>query len=738
MAKINDLPQIAPETINGAETVPVVKDGATGRATLHHLTAPATRQSYDAALRSIGSNQVFGYDIDPMPGAANAASASYFVFGRPLLSDSLLTSVAFNARAVGQIIVGIWEKAGNDFTLVDSAIVPVSATGPQRADTLLRGRSGQYVGFYGPGIVEFELGRADNGGWFAGSAPDFTDDAPSVTTRLHIRIEAGILDRLDALEALVAVSTETKTAKLGKSAALIETANKVSLNTHFVLANPSPGNGKLTQVEFFAKAAHTLAVGTYRRTGDTFTLVEQRAYAVPMGLQTLPLDMSISAGDYVGFVSGEICFDSTVLDPTGAWYAGSANSDSFVDNSTSSSPLQFRAAVSYAAPKIGGAARPRAVDVPFTKGLVIGAGQSLMEGSTTPTNGIVPITTAQIDDNSSFPAYPAVAGDLLPATVANSQRPDRGEWSGLGMMARLREVLEGENNITFETFENRLVAINTAQGGRSITQLNKGTANYASGIAAATRLAQIDPSSGVLAVCWGQGEQDGAALMPGATYLAHLKQLARDYDADLRAATGQSKRVPLITYQVSAASYRGIGLMHLQASIESDLIFLCCPMYQFNYYDSVHIDAASERLWGAYQARAIKSVVYDGENWEPLRPIACRVLENSAVLTFNKPALAFDTALIPAQPNNGFKVLDDAGNPVAIASVAIQNQQEVKITCSAPFGEGFKIKYGDLVAVGRSDAFRGACGNLRDSAGDNETFDGKPLHNWSVLFDWAV
>lgn len=702
--------------------------------------ALAEANSLGALLRLIKSTQIFGYDIDPMPDAASAVSASYFVFGLPIISDSILTEASFNARATGTVTIGVWDKSGNNFTLARSTAITVSGTGAQSHAITLKADAGQYVGFIGTGIVEFETGTPDNGGWFAGATPDFTDASSSASARLFIRIEASRLDRIDQIETFMDENSEARTAIIGKSGTLITTANVTSAGVHFVLATPCPASGTLTEVELYCSAAHDILIGVYSRSGDTFTLVDQRQYDVAgSGLQSLPLDMPIEAGQHIGFISPNVNFQTSTLDTAAAWYSGVG--DSFVDASiTTTTPLQFRGTISYrTASASGGSGRPSSVDLPFTKGLVIGAGQSLMEGSTTPTNGVAPITTTQDADNSVFPAYPGVPGDLLPATVANSQRAtDRGEWSGLGMMIRLRDLLEEENNLTHEDLENTLVAINTAVGGQLITALAKGTDPYASGIAAATRLAQIDPAAGALAVCWGQGEQDASVGTASATYLAALKTLAKDYDADLRSATGQTKRVPFITYQVTASTFRRIGLVHLQASLDSELIYLSNPMYPLEYYDSVHINAESERIWGAYQARVIKRVVMDGGDWEPLRPIASRVAGNTVVLTFNKGGLAFDTTLIPAQANHGFELFDEADGAVVITGVEIINGREVRITCGEAIGSGYTVKYGDNSATGRSDAYTGGCGNLRDSAGDTETFDGTPLHNWCVLFDWEI
>lgn len=348
------------------------------------------------------------------------------------------------------------------------------------------------------------------------------------------------------------------------------------------------------------------------------------------------------------------------------------------------------------------------------------------------------MTTVAEFDSKGFAAYPATPVSLFDATVANTERaPSRGEWPGLGAAASIRAALLRDNNLSYSDVKSTVVVANNAVGGALLSEIYKGTDPFSSAVAQAGALGGVTgESSGVLAVTFGQGESDSIGGTTPATYLSDLIQLAEDNDADLRAAAGQSKRIPTVVYQLNATG-RDIGLMHLQASIDSPLIYCAGPMYWLTYYDTLHIDAASSRLVGALHGEVIKRVAIDGEEWEPLRPIDAKVLGNAITLTFNKSGLVLDSTLMVGQVNSGFVVKNSGGTVQTVSAVDVLNSNQVRLTCATTPASDWAVEYG-VPAVGRSDAFIGNMGNLRDNAGAEIIFDGSPLHNWCVMFDWTL
>lgn len=364
-------------------------------------------------------------------------------------------------------------------------------------------------------------------------------------------------------------------------------------------------------------------------------------------------------------------------------------------------------------------------------------GQSLGEGSTP----AVAVTTAQEYDNVGFAARANAPTSLVALTVALTQYSSRGESPMYGTLGFIKDRIAAENGITYTKNDYQLAACNNAYSGYSITALNKGTTPYTLAMSQVQAAHDIAVAAGktmsYAAVTWTQGEADTA--MAKATYKAHLIQLAKDYDADGRAITGQGTPVRFITYQCATANVANIAQAQLEASNECPLITLACPMYQFDYGDTQHVDSTSAKWLGGYYGLAYKRLVIDGQDWKPLQPVAHAVLGSTIDLVFNKSGLVLDTTLVPAQTNYGFSVKDGSNVAQTISSVVLIAPNRVRITVSGTPAAGWSVQYGNNSASGKSP-FVGGCGNLRDSQGDVITYAAisKPMHNWCVIFNYTI
>lgn len=371
---------------------------------------------------------------------------------------------------------------------------------------------------------------------------------------------------------------------------------------------------------------------------------------------------------------------------------------------------------------------------------IITTGQSLGEGSTPATS----LTTAQEYDNVGFAARAAdySVEPLLELTVGNCGVSGRGENPMFGTAGNIKALIAAENGLDETEIDYRLISVNTAYGGYPIADLSQGTAPYNDGIAAATRGKAFADATGrsfaARAVTWTQGENDAITPTPFATYRDALIQLAEDYNNDLKAVTGQSEPVYLICYQTATRDLT-IARAQLEAMQTSPLIVMACPMYQFNYGNDIHIDGPSSKWLGGYYGLAYKRTVIDAEPWEPLMPVASQISGSVIDLTFNKSGLVFDTASLPPQADQGFTVFDGGGAAQSISSVEIIQPNRVRITLvSGAPAAGWAVKYGHGNMTGRTDAFVGGGGNLRDRAGDILSYNGNRLDNWSIIFDWTL
>lgn len=242
--------------------------------------------------------------------------------------------------------------------------------------------------------------------------------------------------------------------------------------------------------------------------------------------------------------------------------------------------------------------------------------------------------------------------------------------------------------------------------------------------------------SKALAVLWLQGESDWA----NGSYAANLNTLRGTLNADIKAINGQPEDIWLLSYQLDRPK---IGLAHLTASDTYSNIKVALPIYFLSRTDGVHFTAASSKIAGAYFGKAYKEVIVNGNtDWQPLRPVSHSTAGANCDVTFNPVGpLAFDTTIVAAQTNYGFKLYQSDGTtPITISSVALLNADTVRITASGSIPAGAILRYGFSDPVDHTANVSN--GNLRDSQGNTIVFDGGglnyPLHNWCVLFQRVI
>jgi hypothetical protein len=230
-----------------------------------------------------------------------------------------------------------------------------------------------------------------------------------------------------------------------------------------------------------------------------------------------------------------------------------------------------------------------------------------------------------------------------------------------------------------------------------------------------------------------------------ASYADALIEWQRDYEAGVKAITGQTQPVPLFVSQVSSWNDTPTGtvaFMQLEAHLRArGKVIVVAPGYLFDFAsDCRHYTNHAERRLGEYFGKAYARTIVDGRPWEPLRPDKITHAGNVVTATFVVPAppLVLDTERIVDPGNYGFEAVDAAGAPIAITSVALSGPTAVKVTLARDPGAGAKLRYAYTHAA-RSCAGRqlGARGNLRDSDTTPSNY-GYELFNWSVHFDLAI
>ena len=305
--------------------------------------------------------------------------------------------------------------------------------------------------------------------------------------------------------------------------------------------------------------------------------------------------------------------------------------------------------------------------------------------------------------------------------------------------------------------KNDLIGVLRAQGGASYAVL-RAEGVYDASIEQTQQVNDIVEGLGeqhrVIAVnIWhGGSDNDGATTI--AEYVGYLAEWQSDYDTDVSIITGQRFTVPAFVDQIGEWTFAGVAearlwKAQLQAAEDNDNIYLIGPRYIYTRAeDNLHFDNESSRKHAELTGKVNHQVLIQCLDWEPLRPLATTVEDSSVTITYHVPCrvtqtcgaqpLEFDTRLVAARANRGFRYIDDASDAPEITDVTIEpcsagTQCTVRIDLSGPPNLGARIGYADYGTPGATPgSAEGAAGNLRDS--DSITGpSGQPLHNWAVV-----
>ncbi len=198
-----------------------------------------------------------------------------------------------------------------------------------------------------------------------------------------------------------------------------------------------------------------------------------------------------------------------------------------------------------------------------------------------------------------------------------------------------------------------------------------------------------------------------------ASYADALVEWQRDYEAGVKAITGQSQSVPLFVSQVSSwndTPTGSVAFMQLDAHMRTHgKVIVVTPGYIFDFAsDCRHYTNHAERRLGEYFGKAYAKTFVEGRAWEPLRPAKITHAGNVVTAKFLVPAppLVLDTQRVLDPGNYGFEAVDAAGAPLVITSVKLSGPTDAR-------------------------------GNLRDSDTTPSNY-GYELFNWGVHFDMGI
>lgn len=366
---------------------------------------------------------------------------------------------------------------------------------------------------------------------------------------------------------------------------------------------------------------------------------------------------------------------------------------------------------------------------------VVITGQSLAQGGA---NAAITTTAPYPDDAFKFANGPVGSNTevIVPTITALSESVNETIATSFA-----KKLLSQKRDRT-------LLMSGQAHGGYDYSKLKKNgtSAVYQQCIEQVKYGSYLGGGNHVRAILLIHGEADGN--QGNQNYDKNLREWLDDYNADIKAATGQVDNIVMLTCQTSSASgYKDASardsfvtpFLQLKASQDNHDIILVTPKYFMTYKDYAHIDAPSTRLLGEYYAKVYRHAVLSGNKWQPLQPKNITRAGNKIMIDFivPKPPIVFDTTKVAENASNTQKgfVLKNAGS-ATITDVSITSPTQITITASDNIPDGAVLSYAfDNGVKGKAGAVDGARGNVRDSD-DNElsTYTNEPLYNWLVIF----
>lgn len=235
-------------------------------------------------------------------------------------------------------------------------------------------------------------------------------------------------------------------------------------------------------------------------------------------------------------------------------------------------------------------------------------------------------------------------------------------------------------------------------------------------------------SFGYGAIVLTHGESDAG----NPDYGTGLFTLFQDYNADLKALTGQSSDVPLLVSQQStiASGPTGSAVQVFQAGVDHPGQIVCTgPKYAYQYSgDYLHLPAPGYFRLGEKYAEVFDKIVNQKLAWKPLGPK--KATRSGATITIDfdvpTPPLVFDENISPPHQSahtawakgRGFEVVDSQGGEIEISDASIQGSSVVLTLANAPSaGTPLSVRYA-VVQDGsgtQGGLISGLIGQLRDS-----------------------
>ncbi|CAO3311528.1 MULTISPECIES: hypothetical protein [unclassified Pseudomonas] len=367
---------------------------------------------------------------------------------------------------------------------------------------------------------------------------------------------------------------------------------------------------------------------------------------------------------------------------------------------------------------------------------ILSSGQSLSMGSTSPATTLQPPTANRLLTIQDGVRLTTDTDTLTAEMVAPFKAMIAKNWET--PVVQLAAQLNRSRGIPANT---ALLSSAHGRGGVGITNLWKGTQPYANALTAvAAAKAECDRlgySYKVPFVDWIHGENDRNSS--AGLYTSRLIQMQSDYEADIKAITGQPEGIPLLLDQISNwTAYGGtesnVPFEQLQIALDYPDRFLCAgPKYWAQTSpDGIHLPSENSMRLGVQHKAPAKAVI-EGRSWLPTHCVSATRAGLTVTMKFHAPngALVSDVTNVVDPGNWGLRWIDDESS-ASIVSVRLVGDNTVQVTLSAiPLGANPKIGIADIGEAGAAAGpSTGARSCLRDSGNELDGY-GQPIWNWA-------
>lgn len=280
----------------------------------------------------------------------------------------------------------------------------------------------------------------------------------------------------------------------------------------------------------------------------------------------------------------------------------------------------------------------------------------------------------------------------------------------------------------------RLALISTCVSGMPLANLSKGQdqdvyqRNVQSAQVAVAESKALGMTCGIFLWDFLQGGSDTATDYD--TYYALLKAYHEDLIADVLPVYGQTEIPFFMLTPISGENMPSTGHMDVcRAQVDYVLATPGCfiPTVGYPAIDyGAHFTSNGQRYVGAMKAKVAHRVINQGLAWKPLIMERASLRGRSILIDCHVPFPPIRSLPVyvgmqrKTYDTLGFRVVDEAGNALPMASVAIVGETQIRIILNVPPSEPVWVNYGSA-----------------DFEGNGNIFDSDPATTADV-YEWVI